>query len=187
VKSKRAIYLLLPLVIAVWGLIVWRIWSAASEPVMRSEGVAVDALRDSVAAARIRFPKLLLNYTDPFKASAGYRSSQAATITRGASLSVVALPHARQVSSVNFRFPIQPATTTAPVAAPINWPRINYLGIIAHANGQAQVALLTINGESEIIRIGKTAQGIQVLNIYRDSITVSFTKTRKSILRSTSN
>ena len=44
-NNKRSVYLLLPLVLLVWGLIGWRIWAATSDPTPEAELLPALALR----------------------------------------------------------------------------------------------------------------------------------------------
>ncbi len=181
-KNQRAVYLLLPLVLLIWGLIGWRVWSATEEP---AAGPAVSfATRQPVAApARRGFPKLLLTYADPFRAVAGSEPvpTQAAPVLPAAGPALAA--PANSASGLNLPIrPITPAlpTTTTP---PPSWPPITYLGVIAHAEGKAQVALLTINGEETALKIGREVQGIRLLRLFRDSVQVVRGKQQRTFYR----
>jgi hypothetical protein len=55
-NNKRSVYILLPLVALVWGLIGWRIWAAASEP--EEATTLASATVPKVRPAAARLPRL---------------------------------------------------------------------------------------------------------------------------------
>ncbi len=176
-KNQRAVYLLLPLVLLIWGFIGWRVWSATEEP---ATGLAASFTTGQPVATppSSRPPKLLLTYADPFRAVAG---SEPAPASVPPSASPVPLPPAKSSSGLNL--PIRPLTPTSPTAPTPVWPPITYLGVIAHAEGKAQVALLTINGEETALKIGREVQGIHLLRLFRDSVQVVMGKQQRTFYR----
>jgi hypothetical protein len=182
VNNKRSVYLLLPLVLLVWGLIGWRIWSASSDPDSEAGPLPALALRARPVTARQR-PSLLLTYGDPFKPG----------VSRPTPSSVGPVPvvsFAPSASATNraasLNFPAHPAVPV--VSAPsIAWPQVKYLGVISHAGGEAQVALLAIDNQELVIKAGKSERGVQVIKLFRDSVQLSFSGQKKSFLRSTAN
>lgn len=64
---------------------------------------------------------------------------------------------------------------------PVAWPDIKYFGYIK-ATGKGEVALLKVNGTLVRIHKGETNNGLFVKNIYKDSVTVTFNKDKKSFL-----
>lgn len=63
-KDKKSLYLLLPLVLLVWGLVAYRFWDISSE---KSVGAPkkTNSLQKPLEQAKEK-PRLLLNYSDPF-------------------------------------------------------------------------------------------------------------------------
>lgn len=181
-NSKRSVYLLLPLVLLVWGLIGWRIWAAASDPMPEEEQLPAMTLRAKPTAARHR-PVLLLTYGDPFKPG----PSRNALPSAGAIPVVSAFPNApapKPAANLNFAVrPVVPAMAAASVA----WPQIKYLGVIAHAGSNAQVALLAIDNQEIVVKIGKSERGVQVIKLFRDSVQLGFSGQKKSFTRSVAN
>lgn len=178
-KNKRLLYLLLPAVLVIWGLIFQRIWVAAQgndgqEP---APTAATISLAESVVSQRP--PQLLLNYADPFKAS-----------------SPAASPRDRPpvASSPNdFERPLRPATLNLPVApppvatVPVVWPQLKYLGFINNPRVDRRIALLAIDEKEAMVKAGENRQGVLVTKIFRDSVQLVFQGNKKTIKRNTIN
>jgi hypothetical protein len=182
VNNKRSVYLLLPLVLLVWGLIGWRIWAATSDPDPEAGPLQPSALRSRPVAARSR-PRLLLTYGDPFKPGASRPAPSS-----GGPVPVVSFapsaPTTNQAARLNF--PAHPAVPVASTPS-ITWPQVKYLGVISHAGGEAQVALLAIDNQELVVKAGKSERGVQVIKLFRDSVQLSFSGQKKSFLRSAAN
>ncbi len=181
-NSKRSVYLLLPLVLLVWGLIGWRIWAAASDSAPGIESLPAMALRAKPAAARHR-PVLLLTYGDPFKPGPS-RNAPPVTGPMPAASAFSSAPVSRPATSLNFA--VRPTTPAAAVVSVV-WPQIKYLGVIAHSGGNAQVALLAIDNQEMVVKAGKSERGVQVLKLFRDSVQLSFSGQKKSFARNMAN
>lgn len=184
-NSKRSVYLLLPLVALVWGLIGWRIWAAAGGP---EEVLPADhPILSRTTQTPTRLPRLLLGYGDPFKPiSGGGRAATplpVATALPAAATTVTATPTPGRLA-----FPVRPAEPTPekPVVT-IDWPHIKYLGTITHANGQAQVALLDIDNEELVVKAGHSAHNIRVVQLFRDSVQLAYKSQKRSFYRGAAN
>jgi hypothetical protein len=182
VKSKRLVYLLLPLVLLVWGLIGWRIWAAASDPIVVKQ-LSAPTLRVKSAKTLYR-PVLLLTYGDPFKPEP---SRSAPPPRLGVTLSIPAptLPAASLNLTIR-SLAVHPAVPAVALAS-VTWPQIKYLGVITHAGSNAQVALLTIDSQELVVKTGKSERGVQVLKVFRDSVQLSFSGQRRSFARGVVN
>ena len=177
-NNKRSIYILLPLVLLVWGLIGWRIWAATSDPAPEAELLPALALRSRPAATRQR-PRLLLTYGDPFKPGA----NRPAPSPSGPVPVVSFAPSASATNrAASLNFPAHPAVPVASTPS-IAWPQVKYLGVISHAGGEVQVALLAIDNQEIVVKVGKSERNVQVINIFRDSVQLSFMGQKKSFLR----
>lgn len=184
-NSKQSVYLLLPLVLLVWGIIGWRIWAAAGDPAVEAARGQLVPLHAKPMASHHR-PELLLTYSDPFKPAA----------THSISPSTIALPRVtdggnsvlstlkRADASLNFvaRSPVPVIT-----ASPVTWPQIKYLGLISHAGRNAEVALLAIDNQELVIKTGASERGVQVIKLLRDSVQLGFGGQKKSFARGLAN
>jgi len=57
---------------------------------------------------------------------------------------------------------------------PSEFPAVDYLGYIKSANKNDELALLKVNGKLIQIRINQTASGVRALQLYKDSIKITF-------------
>jgi hypothetical protein len=180
-NSKRSVYLLLPLVALVWGLIGWRIWAAAGGP---EEALPTDhPTLPKTAQTSTRLPRLLLGYGDPFKPAAGGGRAPSPPPVATALPAAAATPAPGRLA-----FPVRPAEPTpAKPVVTIDWPHIKYLGTITHANGQAQVALLDIDNEELVVKVGHSAHDIRVVQLFRDSVQLTYKSQKRSFYRGAAN
>jgi hypothetical protein len=183
-NNKRSVYLLLPLVALVWGLIGWRIWAAASGPEEATPTFHTSLPKAAPASARL--PRLLLGYGDPFRPVAG-GERPASPLPVAAALPAAVATVAAAPPPARLAFPVRPAEPARTPAATIDWPPIRYLGIITHANGQAQVALLDIDNEELVVKVGHSAHDIRVVQLFRDSVQVSYKNQKRSFYRGAAN
>lgn len=178
-KNKRLLYLLLPTVLVIWGLIFQRIWSAAQGNDDQESAPTITLTSLTESAASQRPPQLLLNYSDPFKAS-----NPAASIRD--------IPTA--VSGPNdFGQPLRPATLNLPIAppavtaVPVVWPQLKYLGFINNPRVDRRIALLAIDEKEDMVKTGENRQGILVAKIYRDSVQLVLQGSKKTIMRNSTD
>ena len=184
-KNKRLVYLLLPLVLVVWGLIAQRIWSAATDSAPDSPTVTGgNAPVATRTAGRNQRPALLLTYADPFKPLLTAKTPGLTTAVpqqnsaRTTAMAFAPVPFARRNTQ-----PLTP-TTSLPVATlPVVWPQVKYLGLIKSTKENNQIALLSIDNQESIIKVGQSNQGVQLVKLFRDSVQLSFNKQKKSFHR----
>jgi ADP-heptose:LPS heptosyltransferase len=80
-----------------------------------------------------------------------------------------------------------PATSQAVQTKPrknteaTNWPAIKYDGLVKHVKQENELAIVTINGSSNFMKAGETANDIKLIRIYNDSILVSFQNQKRTI------
>ena len=173
-KNKRLLYVLLPAVLLIWGLIFQRIWSAAEDGSEVGEKAVSPANQPGATVVRSGPPKLLLTYADPFRAAAAKP-----TRNLGESTNSVA-SFARPVATAALNFPVAPV----PVAvAPVVWPALKYLGFINNPRQNSRIALLTINDQEMMLKAGDNRQGVVVASIFSDSVQVTFQGKKKTIVR----
>jgi hypothetical protein len=176
VKNKRLLYVLLPAVLAIWGLIFQRIWSAAAE---ESGPDPASTTRPRVSSSPIvarKTPRLLLTYGDPFKA--GRISPVPRPVAEPSpGFGGVASPS----SAAALNFPVAAPVAPAP---PLVWPALRYLGSINNPRQKSQIALLAINDQEAMLKTGDNRQGLVLSKIFRDSVQVLFQGRKKTITRS---
>jgi hypothetical protein len=158
-KSRKAIYFLIPLNILIWGYFIHRIFSGFSET-------------DSPAVVPVAFSKvntldsdsthyeLQLDYRDPFLKD------------------IKVVPHSKNnKSSENDKQEIKPAKTPV-IVAPKNIPEVKYLGLIKNTTSGVSTGLVSINGQLRYVKQNNTQDGIHFKSFTRDSLVAKWGKER---------
>lgn len=142
--SKKSIYILLPVVIAIWGLIIYKVLDISE----RTKEIPVPhPLQDKVSTRRQgQREALSLNYADPF----GLQASKV----------VKPEPKKKRKSRRNQR-------TT-------QWPDIKYNGVVRAKKTDKQIAIISIEGRQHLFFSEQKHQQIQLLQAWKDSARVSF-------------
>jgi hypothetical protein len=63
---------------------------------------------------------------------------------------------------------------SVPIAVDVKWPAIVYNGIIKNNKSSKKLALVKINGESNLMIRGGASSGVELLDVYNDSIKVNY-------------
>jgi len=152
-KNKKFTYLLGFLVLVVWGIIVYRIFGSLGggddTPILTPVKMAKEAYDDYA------IPKdtahLLLNYKDPFSIAPQPDSNKNKS---------TALSKAKLVKG------------TTPTV--FNWGFIKYSGYIRNPGSKKLIAVVSINGKTEMMSEGEMAEKVRLLKNLQDSIKISF-------------
>ncbi|OFX68958.1 MAG: hypothetical protein A2X12_05485 [Bacteroidetes bacterium GWE2_29_8] len=157
-KNKKLVYILIPLTILIWGIVIFKILKVSNNDevflVKKNKVNKVNlghllSYNDSV---------LIGNYRDPFLGT---------------------FP-AKQSTSEKEKPNI--IKKTEPKIEPI-FPKIVYLGSIKNKFSNNEYAILKINGRENVMGIGKSESAIQVSKIYNDSVVISFNNISRTIKR----
>jgi hypothetical protein len=162
-KNKKLTYLLICSVLAVWGIIVYRVFARSagdqkeygSSPARKVSEEPLDdyELKDTFT--------LSLNYRDPFLGKGGAEEEQ-----------TVALELLDGPLSVFNNFPVPP---------PIDWSFIRYAGRVVNPTSRRTITLLIIDNIETMIGEGEQIRGVKLIKNYRDSVKVSFQGKEKFI------
>lgn len=156
-KSKKLTYGLILSVIAVWGIIFYRIYVAAQGEESFAGGISYPkSSYEPLDDYKIKDTfTLALNYRDPFLGEAAK--------TEEPSASASAVP-----AVANF------AMNPVPSKPPVNWEVIRYTGYIVNPGIKKAVAIMNINGKEYMMSEGEKADGVMLLKSFRDSVKVSY-------------
>jgi len=155
VKSKKTLYLLLPLVALIWGLIGYRVFKMTRPVDGDFESFAKRSIRtDSVTYNKL--VPLTLDYRDPFLKE---------TVSIDA-------------ENKNDEFASLFANNPEPPKVVIPWPLIGFKGVIVSKN--EQLAILEIDGKRLLVSQGKEYNGFRIEEIFTDSITIAFSNEIKT-------
>lgn len=153
-KSKKSIYILLPVVLIIWGLIIYRFFSfsnteAVEEPANNNFLVKPLAVkpRDTIA--------INVHYRDPFL---GKMYAPSAKIRKDA----------KSIKNVT-------------PDAPLQWPPIIYKGIVSDTKNKKKVFMLIINGNTFLMSEKDKEQDITLKGGNRDFIEVTYKGAKNKI------
>lgn len=156
-KNKTSMYVLVPIVIGIWGYIGWKIYDGLKG----KDAVNIPALGSAAPATKENVPdtfQLVANYRDPF-------------------LGKAEVPHVANTGGTSVKKQDKtPQKPAAPVAA--GWPAVTYGGMIQKKQGPP-FALVTVAGQSHLVKAGEKAGDVVVLSVSRDSIQVGWGKERR--------
>ena len=157
-NNKKTLFILIPALIAIWGLIAYKIFAVVDTPEVTTPSSSLKTIKLNSKADTLDF-ELFLSYADPFKIS-----NNRTRITKAipALNKTVIIP--RKKESIET----------------LEWPSINYGGMVKSSN-QRQVALLTVNGKEYIVNKMEEIEGVKILNYTIDEIKVKFSGEEKTI------
>jgi hypothetical protein len=158
-KNKKTLYILIPVNILVWGFFVYRFYSAFTEsnvplsPV-QTKAIKVLELKDSVTY------KLSMDYKDPF-----LKDSKREYVRNYSNVG-------QQPKKV-----VQVKTPTV-VIPPKQLPDVKYLGLIKNNSSGLTTALVSVNGQSKLIKQNEVIDGITFKTFNQDSLVAKWGRER---------
>ena len=158
-KNKKTAYFLLPVVLAVWGMIGWKVYAAFGEKKMSS--VTAQPSFDKVITIKSgdTIP-LIANYRDPFLDKVTEN-----TISKNP----VKNPKSQKAEQ--------------PVSIPQaeKWPSLVYHGLIKKSGSEKMVGFLTVNNKSFFVHGNEDAGIVSIGKVWKDSIEIFFAKEKQTI------
>ena len=149
-------YILLPVVIIVWGIIANRLVKYIKQDTPVSPAEISEEIRFKPENFKQDTFSIVANYRDPF-------------------LGAFAVEHP-PVSSL----PKAPSPPKPVVVKNIKWPVIAFKGLIKNHESQKIYGMMTIDGKLRSVLVKDEILGIKVLDIQRDSIGVVFNNEKRS-------
>lgn len=164
-KNKKAVYLLIPLNLAIWGFFIYRFWAAYHESDLPATEQQIQfskfkSLKDSVTYT------LSLNYKDPFlrETERSFHSSE---------------PGNNSTTSTPSAFvKKEPAPAKTQPISTVKLPEIKYLGLIKNSSSGLITALVSVNGQSRLIKPNETVDGVVFKSFNNDSLVAKWGKER---------
>lgn len=162
-KNKKLLYVLIPAVLLVWGIIIYKIVAPASleenttglQNIQFASNSTTEILSDTFS--------INPNYRDPFLSKEVKKS----------------IPSENKVSNVV----AAPAVIKKITEPSIKWPALIYSGLIKNQKSNKQLVLISINGQSSSIKIGEVINGIELMKVFKDSIEVKFGNEKKFVVK----
>lgn len=158
-KSKGMLYGLGFLVLGIWGLVVYRLFSAVQgtdDVAVKVAPVPFTARQDLPAAMPDTF-RLLTDYPDPFTGEAAIKPDTVKRRPVAAGGAISAAPPA--------------------VVMPNPLEQMKYLGFVSGGKDARQsVAIISHNGREKMMRIGDTLAGVRLLDIGLNAVRLKYRK-----------
>ena len=161
-ENKNVKYLLAFAVLAIWGLLGYRIYQKLNPG---NDFFIPPPQEIFTAVTQTDSFTLLVNYRDPFL---------------GTKLRVPEVPVAHTPPATRRASTVIPKPVSPPQVKP--FPQIQYKGLIALKTGR-KAALVNIDGKTMNWGWGESYRELTLLNIYEDSIRVRYGKAEKVILK----
>jgi hypothetical protein len=155
-KSKRSIYILLPLNLAIWGFAGYKVYTSFKS----SDDLPFDQTVNTVSLSKPEDTlnvTLSLNYDDPFLKQEVHQ-----------------VLHRTQSTSEKKIVAVRP--TIVPTTAPPKSIDIKYLGLVQNKTTGNKTAMVSINGKSHLVKLGQTVDDVTFASIDQDLINVKIGK-----------
>jgi len=155
-KSRKTIYVLLPLVLLIWAVIGWKVYAAVHG-------------NDEMNNSALPMKKIELQQTtlpDTFQLVADYRDPFLDKVVQPVTKVKTDAVKKTQVAS------------PAPVAV-LKWPLVIYYGLVKRSGEEKALGFLRVDGESFFVRGAEQAGAVKVGRLWKDSVEVIFGKKKK--------
>ncbi len=162
-RNKKLTYILIPVVILLWGYIFYKIfWGARNtNEYVNYRQIKADTL--TIKPEEFEYD-LLVNYTDPFLKNR--------TVKRDA------IKKQNEQTNQSRRVNTRRRRTQA-----TRWPNIKYGGIITNESSEKITILVEIDNSKCLMNIGEERKGVIIMHYYPDSIIVKYKEEEKTILK----
>ena len=162
-KNKKLTYILLPLVIIVWGLVIYRIFFEGKTKPENISAVAKPVIKESSKEEKSKY-KLIANYRDPFLSSIKQ--------------SFVKTENNKEKEENNRSSNLRRRRTNI---SRTRWPEISYGGFIEGDKDQKIIILLSIKNRDYLVQEGDTVDQIFIKAFYNDSLIVVYNEEEKTL------
>lgn len=170
--NKYAPYVLGPILLLIWGLIFYKIYQAVYGNGEELEVPSYGALPVFETVQKDSGYALLMDYRDPFLGGRFQYKNTSSNTTPPRTNTPPRVTNSRRKTTPS---PAQPKTT-------IPFPKVIYQGY--QILEQDTIALLNINGKFyPTARKGAVLQGVEVVEIYRDSVQLGYRGGQQTFLR----
>lgn len=149
-KNKKSIYILLPVVLFIWGAVMYQFFSFASPEETQQ-----------LSSNKFRIKPLKITERDTFSINVNYRDPF---------LGKTYAPKKNDSLKKN-----TPKTNKTPkIVEPIVWPTIIYKGIVSDTKDKTKIYMLVIRGQTFLMKKGETENDIFLKDGDRESIYVKY-------------
>lgn len=155
-KNKKATYILLPAVLGIWGLVIYKVFAVSNSdtpipPYPDTSNTKAEAIN------RADTFSLLASYPDPFLEA------------------VKEVKHSSKPLAAK-KEPVKPVA-----AVKTAWPAVTYSGMVRNQKSDKQLVMVSVNGSSNVMKVGDVVEGLALVRIFRDSIELQMGKERRFV------
>ncbi|RYJ42040.1 hypothetical protein [Flavobacterium beibuense] len=152
-KNKKNIYILLPIVLLIWGMVIYRLFSFTNPET-----------DTTIASSTVRLKPLDIKERDTFSIDVNYRDPFLGKMYR---------PESQKTLKTH---------SVKTIKEPIVWPAVIYKGIVSESNGKKKVFMLSINGKTYFMTEKTTEEGVTLKKGNRSTIEVIYKGEKNEIL-----
>jgi len=163
-KNKRLTYILIPLVILVWGLIFYKIFNHTGGDNKTNVSTALQKLAKND------------HVKDTFNVKANYRDP----FLRGSVRSVIRQSGSGEMTSNRQGFSKQKETKPE-----IRIPDLKYFGLIANSKNKQKIGLFRLNNKDLILKEADLYEEFKISRLYNDSVQIAYKKIKKTFKKNT--
>jgi hypothetical protein len=158
-KKKKIIYLMLPVVILVWGFVFYQLYSYFfSKPKIANQETIYQINEDEIK--RDTF-SIVANYRDPFLGTKASINNEA-------------------IKTNNYT---SNKTVTGSKVTTELWPSIEYHGMIKNNNSNKRVGIIKIDGKEFLVKEGDEKYDVKIIQIDKEEIKVRFQKENRTVTK----
>ena len=152
-KNKKSIYILLPLVVLIWGVLIYQFFNFSNEEVIPDSNAVFEV--KSYQFIKPDTISINTNYRDPFL---GKMYSKPAVSSKKVYIKKNVVPSENNLKPE------------------IIQPSIVYKGIVSDTKDNYQVFMVLIDNKTYLMKKGQTENGLQLLSGNRTSIKIKYNK-----------
>lgn len=157
-KNKKLIYILIPLVMLVWGLIFYKIYLKIKGPA--DDDIKIYSVgKEIIVDNQVDTIKLMLYYRDPFLSYSFHLVSRR---TPGFGSSLLNSDKKKKPDFI--------------------WPEIKYDGMIVNSKTKRKTGLINFEKSSLLVQEGDLVKGYKIVKLFADSVIISYSKNKKTFI-----
>lgn len=155
--NSKTVMILLPVVLSIWGLILYKVFFNKPENIFRDEIEHYKS--DEWFSVKKDTFELFLDYPNPFGISK-LSSTQVSGKEKKAHKTIRKKPQKK-----------------------VRWPKINYIGTIEQSNSSKKITVLNIDGLDVLFDESLVHDEVNLVSSTRDSVIVSYKEVEKTIYK----
>ncbi|OFZ01407.1 MAG: hypothetical protein A2491_19650 [Bacteroidetes bacterium RIFOXYC12_FULL_35_7] len=175
-KNKKLRYILLPLVLIVWGLVFYKVYEYVKEdPLPINEQIKKNSKKTHLNTRDTIL--LVADYRDPFLGKIIHQ------ISFENSNEVTNRIYEKKSSSGGEKENLKIKQENKAITKTNNWPTVIYSGIIINQKNSKKTALLKINNKEKMVSEGEIIDDMKIEKIYPDSLILKLNDGYRNVLK----